>query len=316
MSGGGGGGQTSTPASQPATSAPAPTQSVKDVWGGRAAPDWVKNTSLGTVHDRTNVGEPKGDQQSTATPTEPVTSVTTPTEPQGQPTQPAVQTPPAVPLTADTLAAALAKVMPQQQAQQPAARPQISEDEIRQQLSIFTASAEDYKSAFGVEPSSPQQLEAYNKHLQSIARQAVTVSQVLLQRALAQQQESIQPFTSAVRAQEAQRQYQTFFHENSDLVGYDSLVEKEYHQALSSGRRFGTPAEARKFIADQTRATLKSIGITPTARSNGTQQSTQTPTRPQTSSRQMTTTSVGGRGGGSATPGKAINTQEAVWGKR
>ena len=200
-------------------------------------------------------------------------------------------------------------VLAQQQAQA-AQKPAQSDEEIRAQLGIYNANEGDYEAILGVKPTA-EQVGALNRVLQAIAKQSVTVSNVLTQQALKQYQDSINPYIGFVRQQEATRVQNEFFTENSDLKGFEPLVAKEFQSLMSSGAKVPNIAEAKKLLAERTRATLKSIGVTPGASQQRTTQ--QAPAVPGQQSRRMTTTSVGGRTSGSAGPVTGDKMQ-AVWG--
>lgn len=289
-----------------AATSTAPDTSPKGIFGTSEAPEWVKAI-------------PGLEKTHTATATPAKVESTTP-DPVAQ--TPAVQTP-AVQQTPPMDAAAIAKavaegmrgVLPQQQPQQ-TAQPNLSQEQIEQQLGVYKMNAKDYEEAYGVKPTD-QQLAAHNRILQAVAKQAVTMATVMQQNSLQQFHGQLNPYITAVRAAEAEKQKTIFFTDNKDLVGYDALVAKEYAALKSSGTKFASVEEARKAVADNVRATLKSIGVTP----NGPAAATTSTNKPQTtnsptSSRQMTTTQIGGRGGSSATPTKPASKIEAVWGNK
>lgn len=299
--------------------------SQKNVWGGSEAPDWVKASKLDKTHDAGNVaaGTPtkkdEPDQGAVVTPTSPAVIPPTPTT--VTPPAPVAAPAPAATITPETLAQALGQFLPRAAVEKPGGQ-QMSDAEIREQLAVFEASEADYEQILGVKPQSPAQLAAFNRVLQAISKQSVTIANVMNQRALQQLQEQNAPYIAAIRSQEAERQRTIFYSENKELAGYEALVELEFKNLQAEGRRFASVTEARKEVAERTKARLKAIGITPSAAAvaptNG-QASTQSQstTSPSPSTRQMTTTSVGGRGGGSATgQEKPANKVEQVWGKR
>lgn len=307
----GGGGDTTPPAA-PATTqttapasttpaAPSPTQA--NVWGNRDVPSWMKEAGVADAHKNLTPATAPASTEPAAT-TPPVDA----TQPTSTPPPPAQQFDTNA-LTA-AVAAGVSQALPKPAA---AAAPQMTDAQLRQQLGIFQASADDYEALLGVKPDSPARVDALNRMLQGVAKQAVTISKILNERALAEQQAQMTPYIQTVRAQEAERQRQVFFTENKDLVGYEVLSEKIFNEALASGRKFTDVAEARRYVAEQTRQTLKSIGVTPGARTGTGTTTNGTPPPPAT--RQMTTTSVGGRSGGSATQSKPANMNEAVWGR-
>lgn len=306
---------------------------VKDVWGNREAPTWVKETGLAKKHEEVN--------QKVGTPTNPSADQLPTPDSQGQqvtqtqpdPTKANVQPDPDAaqvqtdpnkinaqpPLPAgfdyekfaSTMAAAMKPAAPGQPGPTP--------EQIRQQLAIFEANAQDYEDILGIKPDSPARLVAFNRVLQAIAKQAATVSNVLAQNSINEIQGRMGPVVAAVQAQKAEEQKTLFFKEHADLTGYDALIEKEFTALIASGYKVSNLDAARKVVADRTRETLKALGITPVAGAARPQGQNTLPTGGQAprQSRQMAPTSGGGRGAGSAQAlAKSTNTVEAVWGKR
>ena len=203
-----------------------------------------------------------------------------------------------------------------QQSQADTGKAPLTPEQIKQQLGLYEMTAEDYKGMFGVDPQNPEQLATANRIFQAVAKNAVTVAALMQQNALGELKSSMDPYISVIRSQEAERQQATFYTESPDLKGYEALVHKEYENLKNSGRKFSSASEARKAVAEQTRATLKAIGITPQAAAQSGTTTQTTTTSPAPATRQMTTTSVGGRGGSSATQVSPANKVEAVWGKK
>lgn len=267
--------------------------SPKTIWGGSEAPTWTKDAGLEKTHNATEPVKPAQDTK----PVQPVQPA--------QATQP-VQAPAQQQMTPEMIASAIVAA---QQKSQEANKPAPSDDEIRAQLGIYNANEADYEAILGVKPQ-PEQVAAFNRVLQAIAKQSVTVSNVLTQQALKQYQDSINPYIGFVRQQEATRVQTEFYSEHNDLKGFEPLVEKEFQNLMASGAKFPSLAEAKKVVAERTRATLKAIGVTPGVAA---QQSTKAPAVPGQQTRRMTTTSVGGRTSGSAAPVTGDKMQ-AVWG--
>jgi hypothetical protein len=295
-----------TTSSQPSTQV-APNQTpAQAVFAGSQAPEWVKSAGLEGAHNKAEAKVAPQTQQTTQTP---------PTQ------QPPAQTPPVMPPTAQqpamdptaiakAVAEGLRGVLPQQQQ----AQPQLTDEQLRQQLGVFTATEETYEQLLGVKPDSPARVAALNNVLQAVAKQAVTISNLMTQKALADYQQSLNPYITAVQTAEADRQKSLFFKDYPQLTGFEQVVQEQYQLAKMSGIKFPTVEAARKYVADKAIERLKSVGVNPQAPAAQPTQTTQT-TSPNTS-RQMTTTSVGGRSGASATGKSPANTVEAVWGNR
>jgi hypothetical protein len=295
-----------TTSSQPSTQV-APNQTpAQAVFAGSQAPEWVKSAGLEGAHNKAEAKVAPQTQQTTQTP--PVQQPPAQTPPVTQPTaQPPAMDPTAI---AKAVAEGLRGVLPQQQQTQP----QLTDEQLRQQLGVFTATEETYEQLLGVKPDSPARVAALNNVLQAVAKQAVTISNLMTQKALADYQQSLNPYITAVQTAEADRQKSLFFKDYPQLTGFEQVVQEQYQLAKMSGIKFPTVEAARKYVADKALERLKSVGVNPQAPAAQPTQTTQT-TSPNTS-RQMTTTSVGGRSGASATGKSPANTVEAVWGKR
>lgn len=287
-----------TPTSEGSTPTPsAPVTAPASVFpADTSAPEWVKTAGLEDAH---KTAKPPG-----APVVPPVTPVV-PTPPTVVPT--VVPPPSTTPLDHVALAKAVADGIRTGNTPAPTGP---TDAELAQQLSIVTVTPELYKGVFGVD-GTPEQVKGLNDYGQAIAKQAVTIASVLFERQLKTLQDSLSPYTAVVRQQEASRIEKEFYTEHKDLTGYEEMVKQQYQLALQSGKTFASLAEASKFVADQTRSTLLSLGITPkTPIANGAPVSGKSV--PQT--RPMTPTSMGGKGGGNNQPTQPKSTVEQVWG--
>lgn len=292
--------ESQTPATTPVeTSQPnvAPSEAFQS-----DAPAWIREAGLTAAHDAAQPAATPPAQTPPASATPPVQPATG---------TPPAQTPPAAPsFTPEQIAAAVrAGIEPL--VQKPTT-PALTDEQVAQQLGVVSVTDATYEAILGVKPSTPAQVKALNDYGQAIAKQAVTIANLITQQQMQQFRDSMTPYIQATREAEASRQRETFFKEHPTLTGYEALVKQVFSTALAEGRKFPDAAQARKYVADTTAALLKSSGITPQARpagGGGTPQRTQTPqTRP------MSPTSMGGRSGGS--PGKPASAMEAVWGPK
>lgn len=300
----------STPNTSPEGSSPVapsgPSTSPEAVFPqDSTAPHWVQEAGLTAAHQAAKPPEPTTPVQ-TAAPVQP--GVTTQPVAPVQPVGPTTPVAPA-PFDQEALARSIAEGVRQGNAPQPTGP---SDADLSRQLGIVTVTPEMYKSVTGVD-GTPEQVRAFNDFGQAVAKQAVTIASLMLTQQIKTMQDSLSPYTSAVRAQEAVRQKETFFKEAPELAGYEELVKQQYQIALQSGRKFATVDDARKFVADQTRSTLKTLGITPAVpAAHGSNQPTG---KPAPQSRQMAPTSLGGKGSGASGPAtQPATTNQAVWG--
>jgi len=180
---------------------------------------------------------------------------------------------------------------------------QISDDEFRQKFNIYTASEQAFERTFGIKPTA-EQLAAYNEHLQSIARQAVTINRYLMDQKVGELQNQFKPVQQTIEQQRAQQYFQEFTQEYPGLKDYGPLLKEITDAAMARGMRFNSVGEAKTFVAAQAAKLLGKqvndfkIAGAPTGGNNN-----QT-TQPQSGVRTMSTTSMGGRSGvsGGAAP--------------
>lgn len=299
----------SAPASESTPTTPEHNSSPATTFGDDV-PNWVKTAGLTAAH---HAAKPGGEPAAAATPPAQSAAVppVTPTAP-GVAAPAATPPPPTPPAAFDQAALARAVAEGVRTATTPA--PQGPTDaQLAQQLGIYTATPEVYKSILGVEATSPDQVTALNTALQSVARQAVNIAQVLQQQAMRDFEARINPYIATVRQNEATRVKEGFFKSHTDLAGYEPLVKQTYEAVLASGQKFASLDEASKFVADRTREMLKNIGITPAAPAAlpSAQTKPRTTTPP---ARTMSPTSLGGRSGGS--PAAPATKMTAVWGSQ
>lgn len=267
-------------------------------------PQWVQEAGLVDAHnaakpaftpDPNKTTPPDGTQPPTSTPT------------QSPATPPAAPNAPDLKALTDAIASGFRQAAPSTTP----TRPEQSDAELAKQLNVYTADDKAYEAILGMPPSKPEQVVALNNALQGVARQAVTIAQTLFQGQLKSFRDEMAPFTSVIRTQEAERQKTLFYSEHPDLSDYKKLVETAFRNVLSTGRAYPNVETARQAVAEETRALLKEVGITPKPRTAAPGAPTRTTTPP---ARTMSPTSLGGRNGGTGT--KASDTMTAVWGPK
>lgn len=285
-----------------------PSTSPADAFGATDAPSWVQSDpKLVAAHKAASDPAPA---VSAAKP-----SVTAPPQISGQvqTATPAATTPPPAQTNFKEMSDAIAAGIARGQQPQPAAQ-QTSDADMAKQLGIYTATPEVYEAIVGVKPERPEQVAALNNALQGVARQAVTISKILIADAMKEQQTQYSPYFAMLREQEGNRYKAEFFKERPELAGYEPLVRQQYDLAMASGMKFNTIEEAKTYLATKTLETLKVAGVTPVAPAPARVSSTQTRTTPPPA-RTMSPTSMGGRSGGQ-TPTKASDTMTSVWGPK
>lgn len=296
----------STPSVTPATTN-APATSPSDAFSDDV-PGWIQATGLTAAH---KAAVRPGEQK----PATPVTPAVTPTVTPAAPVTPTAApafTPPPTTFDQAGLAKAIADGLRQGQPAAPVV--QRSDAELAKELGIYTADDAAYEAILGVKPSSPAQVAALNNALQGVAKQAVTIANLLIKQSIGQVESRFAPYQKIIQEREAQNQRDIFYTENADLKGFSKLVETNFRNMLNSGQTFPTVEAARKAVAEETKKMLQDSGIQLPAAAV-TPATTSTPRTTATPARTMSPASTGGRNGGGG-PVKATTTMDAVWGKQ
>jgi hypothetical protein len=219
---------------------------------------------------------------------------------EGQQAQPP-QTPAAVSLTPDTIAA-LVKTMQAAPVTQPQPQqPQLSQAEINKMLAVFNADRRHIER-LGLKYEDPNANEdavaALNEILDGKTRQAVTMSSLVVENLKRQIQQELAPLRSFVAAERERQLRDEFFKANDDLKDFTPLVEAVYTQLQNNNVNFSSKEEAFKTVAEQARQLLAKL-------QPGQGGSVGTAT---TTPRRMPTVTTGGRGGaGMSGGGKQID---------
>ena len=272
-----------TPASEPSQQAPIAPASSPEV----TSPS--KDTDVGTGTGR----------QVPVTPTQAPTLTPSPSAP------------PQVVMSEQQLQSILA-ARNQPAAAQSQGQPQMSDDEFRSQFNIYTATEQTFENTFGVKPT-PNQLAAYNDHLQAIARQAVTINRYLMDQKVSELRQQIQPVQQTFQEQRAQQHFSDFVGEYPGLKDYGPLLKEITDAAKARGMSFNNVGEAKNFVAAQAAKLLgKNVNDfkLAVAQTGGTPNQT---TSQQSGTRPMSTTSMGGRSGSSGGAAPTQTTAERLF---
>lgn len=298
---------TETPVTTTIPNAAPETTSPAAVFGSDDAPQWVKEAGLEKVHQ---AGQQPPAKQEGQQPTQQAQLGQQTQQPnqQQQTPQAAVSTQPTVDPTA--IATAVTQALAQHQGSQQQAQPARSDADLAKELNVFTATPELYKSILGVD-AQPEQVAALNNAFQGVAKQAVTIAQVLMQRELSSIRSELAPYITHTRDAAAKEQVTLFETEFPQLKNHKHVYELVYNQVKASGQKFPDAASARKFVGEQTLAFLAKSNI-PLSSSQPSTSPTRTAAQPQ--SRPMAPTSVGGRSGGSGSASAPPDKHKAIWG--
>lgn len=190
--------------------------------------------------------------------------------------------------------------------------PTMSDEEFRQKFNIYTANEQGFERTFGIKPT-PEQLAAYNEHLQSIARQAVTINRHLMDQKIQELQSQFKPVQQTIEQQKAQQYFTEFTQEYPGLKDYGPLLKEITDAAMARGMRFNSIGDAKTFVAAQAAKLLgkqvndfKAVGQAAGGTNNQT-------TQPQSGARTMSTTSMGGRSGTSGGAAPQQSTAERLF---
>jgi len=230
--------------------------------------------------------------------------------------KPAAQQPPA---TAPAAAPAPSALMDEKtlrtivqetaKAVQPApAEKQMSTEEFNRLMNVFHVTPE-LTQKLGL---APEVADVLHDMLQSVAKQAVTMSEFRI-RAIEQQlrqqyDQRLTPIQSYVAAQEEKAYRKEFFELNKDLVGWEPILETTYAQLKNEGKQFESKEAAYKEIAARARAIIKSIPVTASG------EPTATPTSNAPTGHKMSTLTGGGQGGAGGTKPAAPSQAKSIFG--
>lgn len=238
--------------------------------------------------------EPSETQTTDATKT-----TTTPTTTQQTTTQV-----PAVQLSQEQLAQIVAaRNQPEQRQQQP----QLTQEEIDKQLAVVKVTAE-----MCTELGLPAEAAPFlDKLAKAIVTNAVRMSNVIVEQKHNNLMQTLQPHISFAQQQQHLMLEHQFSEAHPDLKGYDPVIKDVAMKLKASGFK-GSQKQAFDKIAEDTRTYLKSMGIDPVVKSNGTGGATTTQNPKPT----MSTVSSGSQGGaGGAPKGDSKETWKDIWEK-
>ena len=199
---------------------------------------------------------------------------------------------------------------PVQQPAQAVAPP--SEQEIRQQLNIYSLTEADYDSVFDTEDKQAS-IRALDAILQKAVRQAVTMSHVLVQEAQQKITQTVQPYMQFADEQKQSALESAFYGRHQELTQARPVVDAVLKQFQASGQKFATPEQLFDAVAQNTKAylqQLQQLGQTAAPVTQGQN------TVHQASKPRMAVLPSGGQGGAGASGGNSgkVNTAQKLFG--
>lgn len=209
-------------------------------------------------------------------------------------------------------------VQPPVQQQQQQVAPQLTQEQVAQQLNIYSLTEADYDAVFDTNDKQ-ESIKALDNILQKAVRQAVTMSHVLVQEAQHKIQTQVQPYMQFADEQKHSALEQAFFTEHKDLEAARPVVDAVLKQFQQSGQKFASPKQLFDAVAQNTKAYLlqiQQLGQTVAPAVQGLNQQQQQTTVQTTGRSRMAVLPSGGQSGagtGGGNSGKT-NTAQTLFG--
>lgn len=183
--------------------------------------------------------------------------------------------------------------------QTPAQSQGMTDAEFNRKFGVVNVDAAMYESILGAAPDRPERVQALNNLVQGIARQAVLMSQALVQNEVGSVKSSLQPLQSAHQKAYEDGLWSEFGTQYADLKEEKALIDELTAAHIGKGTKFSSKDEAFKTVAGQARSIITRMRGTSGSSVGQASQSTKP------AARQMTPTSMGGRGGSGQTTKKS-----------
>lgn len=222
------------------------------------------------------------------------------------PAAPAGETPPAAPavskqqleLSPESLRALATAMQPKPAT--PEQKP-MTQEEIDRILGVYNVADKDVEE-LGLPLTA---LPALQRILDAKMKQAMTAAAVQVEYVKRSLQQQLEPLTRMMQERQTQELVTAFYKQNADLVGKETLVESVYAKLEASGALKGmTKEQAFKAVSENTREVIKLVA----GSGNGNENTSPAPT----TGRKMSTTLVGGQGGGSGGKSAPVSEQQAL----
>jgi hypothetical protein len=206
-------------------------------------------------------------------------------------------------------------VQPVSQQQQQAAPP--SADEIARQLNVYSLTQQDYDAVFETD-NKADSIKALDSILQKAVRQAVTMSNVLVQEQVAQIQQQVQPYMQFADEQKHSALEQAFYGRHADLQAARPVVDAVLKQFQQGGQKFANPEQLFDAVAQNTKAyllQLQQLGQTAAPVTQGQMQTSrrEAPVSAKPAMAALPSGGSGGAGAGGGNSGKT-NTAQSLFG--
>lgn len=166
---------------------------------------------------------------------------------------------------------------------------QMSDEEYRKMFNIYGPTVDQLQN-LGIE-ATPERVALFDQMMQSVARQAVTMSKYQMELYKRQIAEELAPMAQFIQEARQNQLRDRFFAKHPDLKGLEPLLVTIRDHFIKEGRKFSSEEEAFQAVADKANSIRSSLtgGTGGGAAAGQTQRPTPT--------RGMTRLSSGGQGG-------------------
>lgn len=204
------------------------------------------------------------------------------------------------------------------QTQQNAPKP-LSDDEFNQMFGVVKLNEQDFAAIIGFAPEKPEQVAALNAAFQKLNAQSVKMANYMADQKIKALEEKfssqVSPIVERTKQEAEQKVESMFFEEYPGLKDYRPLLVEIKDSIVAKGTKFNSAEELINFVATKA-ATLIGKPVADLKRQAAGGSVIKTQQSPTATSRQMTSTLVGGRGGsGAATSTKPKSTAEQLFGE-
>lgn len=160
---------------------------------------------------------------------------------------------------ADAVAKATAQVLQPRQAQ---AKPQLTPEQINNLLKPVKVTA-DHLKHFGIAEPTPEQVSAVQQLFEQPAQNAIAVAKLMMQHQQEQFIRENQHIVEYYNRQQAEQHRNTFYTTNSDLKGFEDVVELVANKVSDTNPDGSAKSDVQimKEVAVATRSALTKLGV-------------------------------------------------------
>ena len=171
-----------------------------------------------------------------------------------------------------------------------------SDDQLRKDFGAVTVIKDQFDALFGFD-SQPEQLEAFNNLLHQSAVYGARLAAFKAQQEINKLRTELQPIRSKYAQLQSAAYEAQLYKDYPGLKQYGSMIRSAQRDLEQEGKRFSSPGEALKAVAQRAIANLKEVGVNISQSPNQQPQNTQ---KKAPQARRPAMVSMGGGGGGTA----------------